>query len=573
MRINAHLAQKLRFSTAVLVFFVLLGSTAAYLRMREASLLSEDVVARQMPAMLALRDLRQHAVESSTALKSYLLFGIDPAMARRYQDQFESSLAEGDRTVSQLNQLRSARKTLMDAQRLDAVLAEYKTFVAGERSVEQMAVGQGSEATGKAFDLLQGEVAQHYDSLYSMCTALLEGLSQTTESNFQQIARLNRVEAIYMWTFTLVGGLLGLLLSELAVRRVVRSVLMVAGRAQAISEGDLTGESLAMEANDEITGLARSINRMQENLREMIGTMIETSATVNKDAAELTRSAADSSRRTQEQSQQTGLVANSMQEMSASIAEVSRHAQNAAESARNAAQIAREGGSIVDEVLAGMQGIADSVQGTAETVRRLGKESEQIIRIVNVIEEIAQKTNLLALNAAIEAARAGEQGRGFAVVAGEVRRLAESTRDATSEIAQTIQQIQAKTRGAVEAMDTGTETVSRGVDTTRRAGESLARIIEAADQVDGMIAQIAEASTKQAGAARQSSQNVESINRLGEEAAAAIPATNLIVQSVESGAKRLQEHIGHFRLGDEQKVIKAGRRPKAGAGMALAASR
>jgi methyl-accepting chemotaxis protein len=113
---------------------------------------------------------------------------------------------------------------------------------------------------------------------------------------------------------------------------------------------------------------------------------------------------------------------------------------------------------------------------------------------VNVIEEIAQKTNLLALNAAIEAARAGEQGRGFAVVAGEVRRLAESTRNATSEIGKMVEDFQVHTRGAVETMDAGTHTVTKGVKTTNRAGEALERIIEMADQVDSMIAQIAAAS-------------------------------------------------------------------------------
>jgi methyl-accepting chemotaxis protein len=178
----------------------------------------------------------------------------------------------------------------------------------------------------------------------------------------------------------------------------------------------------------------------------------------------------------------------------------------------------------------------------------LGKESEQIIRIVNVIEEIAQKTNLLALNAAIEVARAGEQGRGFAVVAGEVRRLAESTRNATSEIGKMVEDFQLHTRGAVDAMDAGTQTVNLGVETTNRAGEALKRIIQMADQVDSMIAQIAAASMQQAAAARQSSESVDAINQLREESAASIPATNSIVESVEHGSKRLQEHIGKFRL-------------------------
>jgi methyl-accepting chemotaxis protein len=237
-----------------------------------------------------------------------------------------------------------------------------------------------------------------------------------------------------------------------------------------------------------------------------------------------------------------------MQEMSISISEVSRHAQNAAENAKEASTIAQQGGSTVAQMLMSMQSIADSVRNTAATVQRLGKESEQIIRIVNVIEEIAQKTNLLALNAAIEAARAGEQGRGFAVVAGEVRRLAESTRNATSEIAQMIEGIRAHTLSAVEAMESGTGIVNDGVETTTRAGEALQRIIHMADQVDSMIAQIAAAAMQQSEAARQSSANVDIINRIGEENAASIPESNAIVNSVQAGARRLQEHIANFRL-------------------------
>lgn len=556
LRIHSNLAQKLRFSTFVILAFVLLGSLAAYMKMRQASQLSQEVAANQMPALTSMRDLRLHAIEASTALKSYLLFGIDPAMGQRYRQQFELAQSTGEEAAKQLEAMRASSSSItFDGAKLDAMLKIYRVYQADQKQVEQMAIGQGDEATGKAFDLLQGDVAQQYDKLSAMLTDMVQQQVQTTDASLQQTVHLNQLQAIFMWVSTIFGGLLGLLLSEMTVRRVVRSVLLVADRAQAISDGDLTGHQLALDSDDEVTGLARSINKMQLNLREMIGTMMETASTVNSDAAALALSSQATSHRTQEQAQQTQLAAAGMQEMSISINEVSQHAQNAASSAREASGVARQGGQIVETMLDGMKSIVDSVHGTGETVRKLGKESEQIIRIVNVIEEIAQKTNLLALNAAIEAARAGEQGRGFAVVAGEVRRLAESTRDATSEIAQTIQAIQERTRGAVIAMEQGTELVTQGVETTHQAGDSLKQIIQAAEQVDSMIAQIAVAASQQAEAAKRSSENVEVINRLGEEAASAIPETNSIVQSVETGAKRLQEHIAHFRIEEKRQAV------------------
>ena len=190
------------------------------------------------------------------------------------------------------------------------------------------------------------------------------------------------------------------------------------------------------------------------------------------------RSASDQiHRRIDQQSQQTQQAATAMQEMSASIAEVSRHTQSAAESAREAAKTARDGGVIVTQMLGSMQEIATAVSETSETVCLLGDDSKRISQIVTVIDEIARKTNLLALNAAIEAARAGDQGRGFAVVAGEVRRLAESTAQATGEIGAMIGEIQERTRTAIASMQSGTGTVREGVVTTTQAGEALERII------------------------------------------------------------------------------------------------
>jgi methyl-accepting chemotaxis protein len=459
--------------------------------------------------------------------------------------------------LESIAQLRPTYDSLVGAEKIDALENQYRAFDEIEKQVQALAVGQGSDGTGKAFDLLQGPAARANADFLKSVTEVVDMLVTATNRDLKQVVEINRLEAIHLWLFIFLGALLGAGMSEITMRRIVRSITLVVRRAQTIAEGDLTGEPMHIDSNDEVTSLAGSINRMQDNLREMIRTMMEISGTVSEDSANLSRSANESFRRTKEQSLQTQQAAAAMQEMSISIAEVSRHAQNAATNSKQAANTAREGGSIVEQMLASMQSIAESVRNTAATVQRLGKESEQIIRIVNVIEEIAQKTNLLALNAAIEAARAGEQGRGFAVVAAEVRRLAESTRNATSEIGKMIEGFQVHTRGAVEAMEAGTHTVSQGVETTNRAGEALKRIIQMADQVDSMIAQIAAASMQQAEAARQSSESVDAINQLGEESAASIPATNAIVESVEHGSKRLQEHIGRFRLEEAHTAIRS----------------
>lgn len=546
--IDARLANKLRLSTLVLLAFVLLGSFAAYLKMRQVSDVSDQVAAERIPALNAVRDLRVSELGASTSLKSYVLFGEDPAMAQRYSAEIETYRTSAQQVLQNIAKLRSTYDSIVGEEKMTSLLEEYNQIEQSEKQVQTLAIGQGSDGTSKAFDLLQGRVAMQSADFMAQVTAIVDALGTATSRDLNHVVQINRMEAIYLWLAIALGGLVGAGLSEVTMRRVVRSIGLVADRAQMIAEGDLTGEPLHIASNDEVTQLSVSINRMQENLCQIIRSMMEISGTVTEDTAKLSRSASESFHRTKEQSLQTQQAAAAMQEMSISIAEVSRHAQGAAATSRQAASTARDGGSIVEQMLTGMNSIAESVRNTAATVQRLGRESEQIIRIVNVIEEIAQKTNLLALNAAIEAARAGDQGRGFAVVAGEVRRLAESTRNATSEIAQMIQGIQVHTREAVEAMNAGTATVNEGVEINHRAGEALNRIIQMSEQVDSMIAQIATAAMQQAEAARQSSESVDTINQLGEESAASIPATNAIVESVGHGARRLEEHIGKFRL-------------------------
>ncbi|HSY03946.1 MAG TPA: methyl-accepting chemotaxis protein [Acidobacteriaceae bacterium] len=550
------LRHKLRVVTASVIVCSMIGSVLAFLEMREASEVSEDVALHQIPTREAMRDLRVGAISSSAALRGYLLFGTDSSAAAHYRTQFEQSEQLADESTARIAEMRRSSTDTSASASIAAAVNAWHTLDADHQQVLASAFGHGNASTAQAHALLQGVADQHYDQLCALLVDSIQQVSVQLNNSLDEELHLNRMVVAFMAGGLLFGALIGFITAEITGRRIVRPIIELATRAHAIAEGDLTGAAVEVTTQDELGDLAQSIAAMQESLQSMVGAMMDGSSDVHRNAAGLACSAAESFNRSKEQGLQIHQAATAMQEMSISVAEVSNHAQNAADQARQAATIAREGGAIVEEMLAGMSSISESVSQSTETVQSLGHESEQIIRIVNVIEEIAQKTNLLALNAAIEAARAGEQGRGFAVVAGEVRRLAESTRNATSEIAQMIQGIQSHTHQAVEAMGSGTERVSHGMEVTARAGESLRRIMTAADQVDAMIAQIATAATEQSVAAQQFSQNLEVINRISEEHAAATPVTKGFIDAVESGSIRLNEYVGRFRVGEQSIALR-----------------
>jgi methyl-accepting chemotaxis protein len=314
-----------------------------------------------------------------------------------------------------------------------------------------------------------------------------------------------------------------------------------------IAQGDLTVR-MTGDYKGHFALVKQSVNSLADSFNTAITDVASAAQATASAANEISSSAEQMSAGAQEQTSQTTEVASAVEEMTKTILETSKNSSEASEAAKKSGEIAKEGGKIVKETIEGMNRIAEVVNKSAVTVKALGKSSDEIGEIIQVIEDIADQTNLLALNAAIEAARAGEQGRGFSVVADEVRKLAERTTKATKEITTMIKHIQKETEGAVFSMKEGTVEVEKGKEFADKAGKSLSLIIKGAQEVVDLSVQVAAASEEQSSVAEEISKNVEAINGVTRESAVGIQQIARASEDLSRLTVNLQEHLAQFKI-------------------------
>jgi methyl-accepting chemotaxis protein len=318
-----------------------------------------------------------------------------------------------------------------------------------------------------------------------------------------------------------------------------------------VTNGDLTQE-LQPRKDDEIGRLTAIINRMIVDLRGMLFQVGEATAAVASASAQISSSTEEMAAGAQTQTTQAMEIASAIEEMAETIAENSRNTELASESTHQNSLRSQEGGTVAQEMITGIHRIASVVNQSAQTILGLGKSSDQIGEIIQVIEDIADQTNLLALNAAIEAARAGDQGRGFAVVADEVRKLAERTTKATKEIAQMIKKIQVETKSAVAAINKGTQEVEKGATLAERVGLSLKEMTETAEEAGEIVRQIAAAGSQQSSTSSDISQNVQAMSAITQETAQGTHQIARAAEDLNKLTQHLQELVSRFKLGQPQ---------------------
>lgn len=313
------------------------------------------------------------------------------------------------------------------------------------------------------------------------------------------------------------------------------------------SEGNLTVK-LEIENNDEIGTLFNGFNEAVENFKNLILSIKAAVDTTASAAIEISSSTEQMTSGATESTNQTSEVVQSIELMTLTIYETTKNVNTVATKTRNAEIIATDSQHAMLESIRGMNRIVEIVEDSSNIISDLGSSSTEIGEIIEVIEEIADQTNLLALNAAIEAARAGEQGRGFAVVADEVRKLAEKTTKATKEISEKIKDIQKDTMKAVASMKNGTTDAKNGKVVIEKAGDEFRNIVENTKEISDLINQVASGSEQLNISSDEIRKSINSISNATRESAGAIQQVAVAAEDLSNLTERLHSLIESFKV-------------------------
>ncbi|WP_320174906.1 methyl-accepting chemotaxis protein [Maridesulfovibrio sp.] len=255
----------------------------------------------------------------------------------------------------------------------------------------------------------------------------------------------------------------------------------------------------------------------QEGMLEAASILKEISENIVNSADHLSGRVDQVNEYTMQQRDRSGETATAMEEMNATVLEVAQNAGLAADSAESSKDKAELGSSKVSDLVASINNVSNLSDEMKESLAELGRNADGIGTIMNVINDIADQTNLLALNAAIEAARAGEAGRGFAVVADEVRKLAEKTMQATKEVENVITAIQNSSSQNIRCMDDTTKAVDQSMGLAKEAGESLVEIVSFVEITSDQVRSIATASEQQSASSEEINRAMDDINNIAME--------------------------------------------------------
>ena len=528
----------------------ILLSAYTFITFREIAVKNLDVSDNAFPAAVALANIRG-AVHTVRREDLELLLCQTAACSADHNATRQKAFASYQAALKLYETAISYPGERKLYQNFSAAFAQYADT--SNRANALLATGK----PGDALDLIASDslLTQFNTTLAAVSDDLNLNAKYGTEESTDATRSSNRATWVNTGA-TLLIVLLCWLTGYILTRLIVPPLQAATAALEQVAKKDLT-VSLEETGHDEIGRLTTALNISVSSMRDVLKSVAHGAETLSAATTEMSARSIQAAGNANTQSSKTNQIAAAAQEMTATIGEISHNAENAASASRASAETANQGGTVMQAAAMTMEKIAAATSTVSEKMTSLAHRSEEIGKVVSVIQEISEQTNLLALNAAIEAARAGEHGRGFAVVAGEVRRLAERTKGATEEIVGTIRSIQDETRETLQVMHDSRKAVETGMEEAANARKSQEAIMESSREVEHQIHLIASAATEQTGAAGEISESVGQISQLSVETAQGAEEAVEALKNLASLACELDGVIRQFCLeGDRQEGAK-----------------
>ena len=417
--------------------------------------------------------------------------------------------------------------------------------VTSTKVIQLASSGSISEATALSY----GAASDGFDTVRDTLDLLGEYANKEAREKTQEVTTTASATLSTVMVVTGFGLALCLIFVVVVPAWVSRALNQVVDRINHIADGDgdLTVR-LPDENRDEFGRLGGAFNRFIGKLEALIKDVALSSEKIAATVDEVAQVASQTSQSIQRQQMETDQISTAVHELSMTSQEVAQNASEAARATRDADAQAGEGQEYVEQTVRGIYELAENVEAANVIMEQLGSDSENIGKVLDVINGIAEQTNLLALNAAIEAARAGEHGRGFAVVADEVRTLAHRTQKSTHDIQNMIERLQSGARDAVVAMELGRKLAHDSTEQSQKTQDALQAVTGAIASIADMNSQIANAAQAESVVAEEVNVNVSTVSTIAQENADGALHTERSSEEMARLAADLQALISRFKV-------------------------
>ncbi|CAN7763179.1 methyl-accepting chemotaxis protein [Paenibacillus sp. LjRoot153] len=559
------IARKQYLSFASVLLLLLIISATSLLKIQSVNNSYQFLLDDRVTKIILVKDMVSELREQFKEMRGFVLSGNQSSMNNWLNAK--SIYDEKFKILEGMENLPAVKQNLQDLKDLNEQYLKY---------AEQLQEYKNQNKSAELSNLISttgNEISKNFfqkaNEIIDVQQKLLDETRQQTDSS------VNTTIEIVIW-ISVAAIAIGISVAIIISRMVSVPVSRIAQAANQIAGGDLTEGDLYMKSRDEIGELGTSFNRMKRNLLELISGINNSANQVAESAEELYVSTEEVSKTALEVKDRIqGMTKNAeatsqasmesslaMQESAAGIQRIAESAQVVSETSVDTLRAAEEGNKAVDAAITQMNTIKRGVVQSVELADKLTRQSEEISKITSAITEITSQTNLLALNAAIEAARAGENGRGFAVVAGEVRKLAEQSKDSANQIISLITLVQQDTASVTEAMRNGAREVESGVKLMDKVGDSFRSIRSSIQTVTGQVQEISASAEQMSASTEQVTASVEEMTNISNETSksakvvssatqeqlATIQEINIVSSTMSKMAVDFQEMLKNFKV-------------------------